>query len=316
MVKGLELAERFFTTHGAPMIEEKFPRYRGRTAAGLVGDGSECYGFDDEISRDHDWGPDFCLWLTVEDYEAIGDSLQQELDSLPGEFEGFARRQTSAWGGGRVGVFEIGRFYRRFIGFDHVPADNREWRVIPEENLAACTNGKVFVDPLGEFTAFREALKGYYPEDVRLKKMASRCMTIAQSGQYNYLRCVRREEYLAAHYAEAKFCADVISLVFLLNKEYKPFYKWMHRAMRPLSILGEPVYDLLGEMVNTHEGDLMEGLYDRKGRLMEGVCGLLIDEVRREGLSDSPSDFLLDHGPLVQSRIEDPELRGVDVWID
>ena len=281
-----------------------------------MGDGSECYGFDDEISRDHDWGPDFCLWLNSQDYEAISAKLQEEFERLPTEFEGFPRRQVSAWGAGRVGVFEIGQFYRRFIGLDRVPADNWEWRAIPEDSLAACTNGKVFVDPLGEFTAFREGLKKFYPEDVRLKKIASRCMTIAQSGQYNFMRCVRRDEYVAAQYAETKFCADTISLTFMLNKEYKPFYKWMHRAMKPLPILGEPVHDLLWDIVNTHESDLMEGMYEKKSRLMEETCALVDDQLRKEGLIDSPSDFLLDHGPLVQSKIQDPEIRSLDVWID
>jgi hypothetical protein len=315
-VNGLELSERYFLAYGAPMIEEKFGEHRERIAAGLVGDGSECYGFDDDISRDHDWGADFCLWLTREDYDQIGAALQEGFESLPAEFEGFGRRRASDWGAGRVGVFETGQFYRRFIGLDRVPAENWEWRAIPEENLAACTNGRVFVDPLGEFTAFREALIGYYPEDVRLKKMAARCMTVAQSGQYNFLRCVSREEHVAAHIAEAMFCSNVVSLVFLLNRIYKPFYKWMHRAMKPLPILGEPVHDLLSAIVNAHESDLMEGIYEKKSRLMEEACSLIIDELRREGLSDSASDFLLDHGPLIQAKIQDPEMRSQDVWLD
>ena len=316
MVKGLELSERYFQAHGAPMIEEQFAEYKDRIAVGLVGDGSECYGFDDEISRDHDWGPDFCLWLNGHDYTAIAEGLQQAFDKLPPQFEGFNRRRTSAWGAGRVGVFEIGEFYRRFIGCNRLPADKWEWRAIPEENLSACTNGRVFVDPLGEFTTFRDGLKAYYPEDIRLKKIASRCMTIAQSGQYNFMRCVKREEYLAAQYAETKFCADVVSLIFLLNREYKPFYKWMHQAMKGLPVLGEPVHDLLQEIVTTRQDEIMEGLFEKKGRLVEETCALIVGELRCEGLSDSASDFLLEHGPAVQGKIEDPEIRGLDVWID
>ena len=82
-MKGLEISERYFLAHGAPMIEQKFGDYKQRIAAGLVGDGSECYGFDDEISRDHDWGPDFCLWLNKQDYDAIGMKLQEEMAKLP-----------------------------------------------------------------------------------------------------------------------------------------------------------------------------------------------------------------------------------------
>ena len=315
-MKGLELAEQYFFAVGAPMIQKKFPDYEGKIAAGLVGMGSECFGFDDEISRDHDWGPTFCLWLAKADYGAIGNSLQAEFDNLPKTFAGFGPREESTWGRGRSGAFEIGQFYKQFIGFDRPPQSLREWRIIPEANLATATNGRIFSDPLGEFTAFRNQLMGFYPEDIRLKKIASRCMTIAQTGQYNYMRCIRRREYVAAAWHEVKFVSDLISLVFLLNRQYRPFPKWMHRAMQSLPILGKALYDLLLELVTTNEGTTGQTGYEEKGRLMEEMCQLVIKELRQEGLSDSPSDFLLDHGPVVQRHIQDPQIRAIDVWAE
>jgi hypothetical protein len=315
-VKGLELSEAYFNQVGAPMIEQKFPEYRNRIAAGLVGEGSESYGFDDEISRDHDWGPSFCLWLTKDDYQQIGSILQEEMDRLPRQFKDIGPRQESQFGHGRAGVLEIGRFYRRFIGIDHAPVSLNEWRRIPEVNLAAATNGKVYVDPLGEFTSIRDILKGFYPEDVRLKKIAARCMAIAQSGQYNFARCVKRKEYVAAHSAEAKFIEDAISLVFLLNRRYRPFYKWMHRALKDLPILGEYVHNRILDLVLLHDDGLGEDLYYRKNAVIEDISQILIEELRRQDLSDSKSDFLLDHGPIIQERIQDPDIRAMPVWAE
>ena len=53
-MKGLELAKAYYEEYGKPMIEERFPEYAGRIAAGLVGEGSECLGYDDLWSTDHD----------------------------------------------------------------------------------------------------------------------------------------------------------------------------------------------------------------------------------------------------------------------
>ena len=80
----------------------------------------------------------------------------------------------------------------------------------------------MFADPLGEFTAFREGLLAFYPEDVRLKKLAARCAAAGQAGQYNYRRCVARGELVAAHCALSTFVEAAISLVYLLNKRYRP----------------------------------------------------------------------------------------------
>lgn len=306
-MNGLELAEKLYNQYGISMLNDKFGKYKHRITVGLVGDGSECYGFDDDISRDHDWGPSFCLWLNKNDYSEIGALLQAEYDKLPRAISGYSPRKVSDWGENRVGVFETGTFYKNFIGLERSPNNFSEWLQIPENYLAACTNGKVFYGPPEEFMQIRNSLKQFYPADIRLKKIAARCMTVAQYGQYNYARCIKRKEYVAAQYAESKFCADIISLVFLLNKEYTPFFKWMHKAVEQLPVLGSFTYQKVLEIVTTND-------YRQKNVLIEEICSRVIREFKEQGLSDSPSDFLLDHGPVIQQKIEDPELRKIIVW--
>ncbi len=290
------------------MLCKEFAGDIDRMAAGLVGDGSECFGFDDDLSRDHDWGPGFCLWLTAEDYQKMGDELKFTLNRLPRTFEGFGPRKNSQWGFGRIGVFEIKQFYQQFIGYDHLPTHLSEWLVIPENSLAACTNGKVFYDPLKEFSRWRKTLLNFYPEDVRLKKIASRCMSIGQSGQYNLTRCIKRGEFFCAQYAETKFGADFMSLIFLLNRKYAPFYKWTHRAVKNLPVLGEWTHNKITALIS-------EINFEKKISRVEEMCITVINELRKEGLTDIDSTFMADHGPAIQSRIADNALRKRNVWI-
>ena len=214
---------------------------------------------------------------------------------------GFGPRRVSPGEQSRTGVVEISTFYKTYTGLDHPPASLREWLSIPESSLATCTNGKIFADPLGEFSRWRKSLLNFYPEEVRLKKLASRCFTISQAGQYNFERCLKRKEFFAVHYSETKFCADVISLVFLLNKRYTPFYKWMHRAVMELPLLGKNIHALISDLIACR-------IYDEKPAIIEKICTLIISTLRSEGLSDSDSDFLLDHAHRIHARIKDDRL--------
>lgn len=302
-MKGLDLAEAYYRQVGAPMIAERFPMHAERIAAGLVGPGSECFGFDDEVSRDHDWGPGFCLWLAAEDYRVIGAPLQEAYEKLPQRFAGWGPRVASPGEEGRVGVSEVSSFYQRYIGLDHPPQRLREWLAIPEQSLAVCTNGRVFRDPSGEFSVWREALRGFYPSDVRLKKIASRCATMAQAGQVNFQRSLKRGELFTASYAVTSFCTDTISLVFLLNRRFTPFYKWMHRGVRDLPVLGGRTHAMIEELTREREDRV-------RASLIEETCALVAGQLVAEGLSDSRSDFLLDHAHSVHGRIRDPELAA------
>lgn len=305
-MKGLVLAEEYYRTVGKKMIAETFAAYQDRIATGLVGLGSECFGFDDALSRDHDWGPGFCLWLDQGDYDRIGAPLQQAYQALSDTFLG-VRRRKSDWGAGRVGVMEIGDFFESFIGSPHAPEQMRKWIFIPEANLAACTNGKVFYDPLGTFTAIRQQLLAYYPEDVRLKKIAAKCMTAARSGQYNYDRCLKRNAYYAARHALLTFCEDALAMVFLLHRRYMPFYKWACAAARQLPAPGPQIATAVDQLNR-------EDRQPARQEAIEEICAALIKTIKAQGLSDAKSTFLLDHGPRIHAGIRDHALRQLDIW--
>ena len=156
-------------------------------AVGLVGEGSECFGFDDEISRDHDWGPAFCIWLPQEVLAANSGRLDSVLAELPRQFEGFEVRMTDPrLRMGRVGPLPLELFYQRFLNVPRAPENLMEWRRIPEQYLAVATNGEVFQDNLGTFSAIREKLLAFYPEDLRLKKVNfhSKCKILGGVAEF------------------------------------------------------------------------------------------------------------------------------------
>ncbi|MBQ1523704.1 MAG: hypothetical protein IIZ55_01050 [Firmicutes bacterium] len=102
-MKGLELSYRYYKEFGEPMLKDEFPQLEQLIACGLCGSGSECLGFDDEISRDHDMEPGFCIFLPGEDVvdRRTAFLLQRAYDRLPKEYEGLKRSLIAPEGGRR-----------------------------------------------------------------------------------------------------------------------------------------------------------------------------------------------------------------------
>ena len=307
-MKGPELSRAYYEAFGRPMLEREFPDVMDRIAVGLAGHGSECFGFDDEISWDHDFEPGFCLWITDEDDRDFGFRLFRAYRRLPGEFEGIKLEDTSLFGSESKGVRTIREFYSFYTGTGDVPETNRAWLAIPEHYLAEATNGEVFSDPLGEFTRIRNALITGMPEDVRRKKLASSLFYMAQMGQYNYLRCLRHGEKTAAAECLAGFARHTALAVFLLNRAHAPYYKWRYRAMAALPVLG----DLSGQLA-VLAAQPLEG--KPNGKTVEEICTRVAEELRRQGLSDQTETYLEPHAYRVNEGIRDLDLRSDPVML-
>lgn len=304
-MNGLELARYYFVQFGQTALEEQFPELWPRMAVGLAGEGSECFGFDDAWSRDHDWGPAFCIWLSAADYAQYGAQVQAVYDQLPQQIAGFSPRKPGPHSQGRVGCLSMPQWYTRYTGGPEGPHTLDEWRRVPEHFLATATNGVVFWDPSGAFSAVRQRLLAFYPEDIRLKKMAARAAVMAQAGQYNYPRSLRRGAHVPAALALAAFLQAAMSMVYLLNRRYAPFYKWMQRGL----------YDLprLSHIARQTErlSCSLDGAANQQ--TIETICAAIADELHRQGLSASSSGFLLDHGQELLGQIQDPALRQTHI---
>lgn len=303
-MKGLELARDYFERCGRPMLERDFPELMPFLAAGLCGSGSECFGWDDEVSRDHDFEPGFCLFLPE---EALVDRRQEFLlerayAKLPKDFEGVSRPALQPVGGARHGVLRTADFFRRTVGSENGVLRTADWLSLPEQALAEATNGAVFFDDWGELSRIRGQL-AYYPEDVRLKRLAGRLLLAAQAGPYNYRRCLAHGERGAAQLAAFEFADSASAAAFLLARRYRPYYKWRFRALRELpklSGLAEP----LERILTTPCGE-------EKRAEIEAICAAVAAEVRAQALAGTGDPEKL--AGAVNDRIRSAQLRNMHI---
>lgn len=314
----------FYEKYGAPMIHEAFPEYEHRIAVGMVGEGSDCFGFDDEISKDHDYGIGFCMWLLPEDDHQIGEALQKEYDRLLEEYRqqrinsrGYAEDAVDMFLKKRRGVFEIHAFYEDLLGTGAIwnvqgdgakqPEDEsrqREpllddvWQRLAEERLATAVNGEVFRDDLGTFTAIREQIRAYYSDEIRRNRIAEKLHEFSQYAQSNYSRMMARKDYVTADICVAEGMKAAMELCYLLDRVYAPYYKWMRKGMETLgrrSAAPQKIIKLLDGIsrLELQTEAWKNAAYDpakvnHKDQIMtafDQIAEELLDEIERQGLA-------------------------------
>lgn len=291
-----------YEMYGAAMIREKFPEYEGRIAVGFAGEGSDCFGYDDYISTDHDYGIGFVMWLTGKDYEAIGDKLQEAYRSLIRSITG-EEDSIHLFVDDRRGAMRIGDFYSSILGYDVVKdgIGNAMWLSVSEDKLATATNGVIFRDDLGIFTQIRDALLAYYPDYIWRIKLAEQLYHFSQNVQSNYARMMARQDYVTANICVAQGLKSAMSIIYLLNRRYAPYYKWMRRGIEDLTILKESK-ELLDEIAVL--GCRKQAWEDRRYNpyeinrddpvvvAFEKLANCILQELNRQGIVKGDNPFL------------------------
>lgn len=280
----LEKSRAFYEAYGKPMIHTKFPEYESRIAVGMVGEGSDCFGFDDEISTDHDYAVGFCMWLTKEDMAAIGSELQeayQKLVSTTNEQDTNMERFS-----GRRGVFEIEEFYRRDV---------------EECKLSEMVNGEIFRDELGLFTEKRRELQKYYPEALWRQKLANHLHEFAQYGQSNYARMMARKDYVTAHLCVGKAIESAMDIAYVLIKEYAPYYKWKRKGLERAGEMRDILWVCEELSLTASQKKAWENARyssarintdDRCVVLLETLARIILDEMKKRKLVEGTDVFL------------------------
>lgn len=331
----IENCRVFYETYGAPMIHTYFPKYEQQIAVGLAGEGSDCFGYEDAISMDHDCELGFCLWIPEELNWTIGEELQKAYDELLMEHTQKQTLPNNPKSEQRIlqkkkrrGVITIGEFYSSFLNQSKLPESAEEWRQIPDGALAAATNGAVFRDDAGIFSDIRKKLKGYYPEEVFCSRLAEELIYFSQYGQYNYARMMARQDYVTAKISLAEWMVHTMRIVYLLNRTYEPYYKWLRKGINTLPLLPEvgDMLDAIADMPDQREAwkgivynaDDFNGA-DQVVLTIEIVARYLLAELHRQGLTKKDDTYLASHADEIllsreEQTISQKEKNGLENW--
>lgn len=224
---GLDLAESFYTSIVAPLVEVTH-------TACLLGEGSEVLGFDTPRSQDHEWGPRVQVFVASEHVEAVSASIGA---GLPSSFEGFPAAWYSSAADSvthHVQVTTLDQWVVEALGLDPRDGmDHADWLGLPQQRLLHVTAGRVFRDDDGELTRIRHGL-GWYPDDVWAWMMLSGWHLIGNTEPLHG-RCVETGDAVGARLLAAKLCRLIMELAFLQERRYRPYEKWFGAAFRSLT---------------------------------------------------------------------------------
>jgi Domain of unknown function (DUF4037) len=292
-MKGLEIARDFFFSWGHPFLTAQFPNLAGRVAAGRML-GSDVLGGDDEISRDHDWGPQFDLFLSAEDYAAFGAELSRAMNAAaPNPWKGY---RLAGAGDVSVRVESIPEWFRKYLKLARFPQDAADWPPSSvESGLYFVRHGEIWVDGTGELGNWRSALHEY-PEEVLRSRLAEECFRIWQHGEYSFVqRMALRRDPIAIAVCLGEFVTGVMRIVLLMSRDFTPYWKWLGFEFRKRPE-AQPYVKMLDELVSIR-------YIERQIEIVQSVCALvhrqLLDGGWVRGAGGNP--FLL---PLLNDKLE------------
>lgn len=260
-MQSLELSKLLFDEQIEPMMKTKFPNLP--YAAASLGMCSEILGLDDEVSKDHEWGPRITVYLKDSDFKQLSEQLEKTLnESLPTTFHG----QKMMWRKEGVDIHNTTEtaLYHIYVntvtkrlGFcgGSLPQDDAGWLRISEQHLLEFTSGKVYKDDVGELTKARQMLS-FYPKSVLSFILMNEWSSVGIDW-FPIGRIGSRGDRLGLRLQASKIAETMMKIAFHASGKYCSYKKWNGTLFRSLPIFSE-LEPLLNEIINEENWQALE----------------------------------------------------------
>ncbi|MFX1281127.1 MAG: DUF4037 domain-containing protein [Promethearchaeota archaeon] len=274
-MKGLDIGRDFFLDWGLSFLKKEFPELTLRISAGRFL-GSDVIGADDKISRDHDWGPQFTLFLSEDDFCNLGNQLSERINrGAPINWKGYRLEGADSY---KKSVFieSVPRWIKKHYSFSKLPRSDEDWGlkvregqfvVIQEDRespLYFLKHGVLWLSNNDELNQWRKALE-YYPKNVWYGRLSQECFNIWHYGEYNFVqRISKRGDPITLHLCLGEFVKGVMRIQFLLKKDYTPYWKWLAYEFRKL--------DCAQHYIPLLESLLRSDNIDKKIEIVKLIC--------------------------------------------
>jgi hypothetical protein len=278
-------------------------------------------GLDDEVSRDHHWGPRANVLYLRNDAERLKPLLAGVFAAhLPKQYCGYDVRVNI---GNLTGVCScaVEDFFQRFLQTDRLPTSDLDWLKYCEVDLFHVTSGQVVYDGPGEFTRRRQAL-AYYPDHVWRKRLADWCMYVTgRDAPYNLYRVSKRGDEITCAIYFGLCLKRLMELCFAINRRYAPYTKWLNRTFRKLPLVAAELAPLIDDAMaesswKRRVAILIEANYVIADALAE--LGLTAPPVRRpfdEGLTDlTLYDSAAQIYATIPAELFGPSFNQIELW--
>jgi|GEM_PF-859473 len=285
-MKGLELSRAFFEKAGRPIIEKVSPGILNSITAGLIGEGSDVYGFDDEISTDHNWGPRFQIFL-FEQNPDLQESIEKALSNyLQKKFED---KEIKQWPPGEgYKPFEVWfwpDFTEKLVGLRRRPIDPVSYARVTESQFFSLLSGTIFWDPNDDLKR-AQAQWDHMPQEVWHWKLHWACMNLYRRD--DILRAFIHKETEMSKILLCRYAEWATRLGYLVAREYSPYRKWLLRVFKTLTGM-DKVYNLIAMAINSqdviagyenleHAISILRDMMVDKKYLPENIGGLSRDD--------------------------------------
>jgi len=320
MSTGLVISQEFIRSILLPLLKAELQEDYDRIAVAVVGTGSDVLGLDDEISRDHHWGPRANVMFPRAETSQLQPKIENALGNVPAKF---GQYEVQVDIGNLTGVCccDIESFFNRFLGTDRLPSQELDWLGFCEVDLFHVTAGTIVYDGLGQLTQQCDAF-ARYPDNVWKKRIADWCMYVTgRDAPYNLHRVSKRQDDLTCTIYFGLCVKRLMELCFTLNRQYAPYTKWLNRMFREL-----PKYaDQLAPLIDSA---IAQPTWEKKVRILVDANYVIADaladlglctKLKRRAFDESLTDLsLYDSAAQIYAQIPEelfkPSFNQVELW--